>query len=235
MLTCHRSPAKSPITSPGSGLASPHSRAVSAATRLPSIAEDENIQPLSQRRENAPCSIDIPVFASEQAPPPNDRLRRTSVAFPDSAAAQLDELSVSPPRSATKISPPPLESLAMAGHTPLKLADRPQTPPPRVMMLDGIEDTPTRNNTHINTFLTRSHDEEEDKELEGPLNMPELPSQPGENNFTQDMLFKRLEQIASDPETNRPLVFAMPSPGLAVPDAPEGILALDPSPNVAEL
>ena len=85
--------------------------------------------------------------------------------------------------------------------------------------MDGIEDTPTRNNTHINNYLTRSNDEEEDRALKGPLNMPELPHVPGETNFTFDMLSKRLEQIEKSPDTEaaKPMVFAQPSPGLASP------------------
>jgi hypothetical protein len=85
--------------------------------------------------------------------------------------------------------------------------------------MDGIEDTATRNNTHINNYLTRSNDEEEDRELKGPLNMPELPHVPGDTNFTFDMLSKRLEQIEKSPdtETAKPMVFAQPSPGLASP------------------
>jgi hypothetical protein len=87
------------------------------------------------------------------------------------------------------------------------------------MSMDGIEDTPTRNNTHINTFLTRSNDEDSEKELKGPLNMPELPHVPSNSNFTFDMLSKRLEQIEQHPEEAeaKPMVFAEPSPGLASP------------------
>lgn len=89
--------------------------------------------------------------------------------------------------------------------------------------MDGIEDTPTRNNTHINTFLTQTN-EDEDPELKGPLNMPELPHQPDSTNFTLEALSKRLEQIEKHPEHSKPLVFAQPSPGLA---SPVGELASD--------
>ena len=63
--------------------------------------------------------------------------------------------------------------------------------------------------------------EDEDPALTGPLSMPELPNQPGEHNFTEEMLFKRLEHIAQSPGTEeaRPLIFATPTPGLATPDA----------------
>ncbi len=83
--------------------------------------------------------------------------------------------------------------------------------------MDGIEDTPTRNNTYINNYLVRSNDEEEDKELKGPLNMPELPHVPSESNFTFEMLSKKLEQIEKDPDSAKPMVFKQPSPGLASP------------------
>lgn len=89
------------------------------------------------------------------------------------------------------------------------------------MTLTEIDDTPTKNNTHINTLLARSDDEDEDPALTGPLSMPELPNQPGEHNFTEEMLFKRLEHIAQSPATEeaRPLIFATPTPGLATPEA----------------
>ena len=108
----------------------------------------------------------------------------------------------------------------MAGHTPMK-APRPPTPPAEIA-LDGIDDTPTRHNTHINNLLTQSNDEDEDKELKGPLNMPELPHMPGETNFTMDMLSKKLEKIAQSPDekSSKPMVFATPSPGLAVAGSP---------------
>lgn len=83
--------------------------------------------------------------------------------------------------------------------------------------MDGIEDTPTRNNTHINTLLSQSNDEDEDVALKGPLNMPELPNNPDATNFTLDMLSRKLEKIQSNPEEGKPMVFAQPSPGLASP------------------
>lgn len=83
--------------------------------------------------------------------------------------------------------------------------------------MDGIEDTPTRNNTQINTLLSQSNEEDEDVQLKGPLNMPELPNEPDETNFTLDMLSKKLEKIQSNPEESKPMVFAQPSPGLASP------------------
>ena len=107
----------------------------------------------------------------------------------------------------------------MAGHTPLK-ATRPPTPPLQKMSVDGIEDTPTRNNTHLNAFLSQSTPEDEDKELKGPLSMPELPNQPDETNFTLEALSQRLERIVSHPDEAKPMIFSTPTPGLASPAEP---------------
>jgi len=216
------SPAKSPVLSPysGSNMTSPPSRTNSNATRLPVIAEDENIQPLSQRRSGAPQSIDLPgrpplqFFSGERA---SRSQRGSGVSF--HPEPKVDEIPLSPPTTAKALSPVPHEHLAMAGHTPLK-APRPPTPPPKDMLLDGVEDTPTRHNTHINAFLTRSNDEDADMALKGPLNMPELPNQPDESNFTLEALSKRLEQIEKDPDVAKPMIFSEPSPGLASPASP---------------
>lgn len=115
------------------------------------------------------------------------------------------------------LSPTPPNNRIMAGHTPLRTPRRP-TPPPAYCM-DGLEDTPTRNNTHINTLLSTSHCKDEDEALKGPLNMPELPHQPDESNFTLEALSRKLALIERDPESSesRPMVFAQPSPGLASP------------------
>jgi hypothetical protein len=125
-------------------------------------------------------------------------------------------------------SPIPDEYKVHAGHTPVKTPARPLTPPPKDMTLTEIEDTPTKNNTHINSILTKRDGKDEDKALTGPLCMPELPGRPGEHNFTEEMLFKRLEQIAQSPGTEeaRPLIFSQPSPGLATPEAGEGEIEL---------
>lgn len=212
------SPAKSPVLSPfngGNNVASPQARAASASHRLPSIAEDENIQSLSSRREVAPQAIEIPAITNYSFD------RRTSVNFAEATpgSVKVEEIPVSPAPTGRALSPPPFSYRAEAGHTPLA-RPRPSTPPPQnVTSMDGIDDTPTRNNTHINAFLTRSNDEESEKELKGPLNMPELPHVPDESNFTFDMLSKRLEQIEKHPEDSKakPMVFMQPSPGLASP------------------
>ncbi len=210
------SPAKSPVLSPQQGtgsLTSPQARAVANAHRLPSIAEDENLEPLSHRREDASRATDMPAIT------PSTDKRSSSVGFAEAApdAVKVEEIPRSPMQTAKALSPPPLSYRVEAGHTPLKTT-RPPTPPPQnSMSMDGIEDTPTRNNTHINTFLTRSNDEDSEKELKGPLNMPELPHVPGDSNFTFDALASRLQQLEKHPEAAKPIVFAQPSPGLASP------------------
>ncbi|KAF2768133.1 hypothetical protein EJ03DRAFT_251053, partial [Teratosphaeria nubilosa] len=223
----HHSPAKSPVISPLNGkgsdiFSSPPSRALSNGPRLPIIAEDENIQPLSRRRDGAPQSIDIPgrppVPAVKGLHVPARSARHASLSLDQEI--KVDEIPVSPPTTAQNLSPVPPQHRQLAGHTPLRPPRLP-TPPPKDMLLDGVEDTPTRNNTHINAFLTRSHDDDEDLALTGALNLPELPNKPDEGTFTVDALSKRLQQIESNPDTDgRPTVFAQPSPGLSSPTDP---------------
>jgi hypothetical protein len=122
-----------------------------------------------------------------------------------------------PAAHAESLSPPPPEHRALAGHTPIRIPRKP-TPPPQKMLLEGIEDTPTRNNTHINTYLTQCNDDDEEKALTGPLHMPELPGRPSDGNFTLEALSKRLEQIEQHPEQSKPMIFSTPSPGLASPE-----------------
>lgn len=197
------------ITSP------PTSRLASASLRLPSIAEDENVEPrqtLSRRREGAPCTIEIPLIdtvAGSQKPRNN-----SVVSFADDHL-KIEEIPCPTPGSMMTASPIPHEYRVHAGHTPVKTPARPLTPSSKV------EDTPTKNNTQINSFLGNSDDEDEDPALTGPLSMPELPNKPGEHNFTEEMLIRRLEHIAQSPgtEESRPLVFSTPTPGLATPEA----------------
>ncbi|EMC99060.1 hypothetical protein BAUCODRAFT_64864 [Baudoinia panamericana UAMH 10762] len=217
----HYSPAKSPILSPLSGastsshIISPQARAVSNASRLPVIAEDENLPPLSTRRDGAPSSIDLPGRPAVPNPERSSRSQRESnISFDDDI--KVEEIPISPPSTSKVLSPPPASNLVLAGHTPLK-APRPPTPPPQSMLMDGMEDTPTRHNTHINTYLVQSNDEEEDVPLTGPLSMPELPNKPEDGNFTLEVLSKRLEQVAQSPEDCRPTIFAQPSPGMVSP------------------
>lgn len=213
-LMLYASPARSPSLSPLnlSNITSPQSRASTNLCRLPSIAEDEDPPPLSQRRQNAPQSIDI---SSANAAPGESS---PSVSFQENIPITVEEIPRSP-NSDPPLSPPAFINRVAAGHTPLR-APRPLTPPPlNSLTFDGIEDTPTRNNTHANTGLTKTSSEEEEKELKGPLNMPELPNKPNDTNFTLEALSKRLEQIERNPEEGRPMVFQAPSPGVASPTA----------------
>jgi hypothetical protein len=205
----------SSITSPQT------SRLASATIRLPSIAEDENVTPrttLSRRRDGAPRTIEIPsidTVAGSQKPRNN-----SVVSFADEHL-KVEEIPCPSPGSMMTASPIPEEYRVHAGHTPVKTPARPMTPLPKDMAVAEIDDTPTKNNTQMNAAITRSNDEDEDRALTGPLSMPELPNQPGEHNFTEEMLIKRLNQIAQSPGTDeaRPLIFATPTPGLATPEA----------------
>jgi hypothetical protein len=222
------SPAKSPTLSPTNGMssregsiASPQARAMSNASRLPIIAEDENILPLAQRREGAPQSISLGARSAVLGPTlerSSRSQRESSVSF--DGQIMVEEIPISPPTTVKPLSPLPPANRADAGHTPLK---RPPTPPPQKMTMDGIEDTPTRNNTHINLMLTRSDDEEGDVPLKGPLSMPELPNRPDETNFTLEALSKRLEQVARSPDESMPTIFAQPSPGMLSPQEPASL------------
>ena len=194
----------------------PQPRASTSSQRLPSIAEDENTRPLSSRRDGAPQSIDIPTITNYSFD------RRSSVQFAEDtpSSVKVEEIpAVSPAGTARSLSPAPPNYRMEAGNTPLR-ATRAVTPPPNnSLSIAEVEDAPTRNNTYLNTYVARSNDEESDKELKGPLNMPSLPNAPGAGNFTFDALSRRLEQIERQPETPeaRPGVFMQPSPGLASP------------------
>ena len=188
--------------------ASPQSR----ANRLASIAEDDDALSLSQRREGAPQSIDLKTTQFDHAK------RRSSVTFADDdespSSLRIEE--ITPSTSKGDASPAPDSYRVEAGHTPLRAPQAPTSPPAGALATDGISDTPTRNNTDINNFLTESR-EDDDHALKGPLKLPELPSQPGNDNFTLDALNKRLEQIKQQPSEATPMVFKQPSPGLVSP------------------
>ena len=165
-----------------------------------------------QRREAAPKSLKLDHVPSTSAIAPPRRVSAVSFTHEENDV-KVDEVPISPPQTAMPMSPLPDNNLANAGHTPLRI---PSPPPNRAV--DGVEDTPTRNNNHINAFLTKLSADDEDKALKGPLNMPELPNRPDETNFTLEALSKRLEQVASSPdEEGKPAVFFQPSPGLASP------------------
>jgi hypothetical protein len=220
------SPAKSPTMSPNNGsnnvTSPPTSRLASATLRLPSIAEDENVEPrttLSKRREGAPCAIEIPsidTVAGAIRKPRNNSV----VSFSDEHL-KIEEIPCSSPRSMMSASPIPEEYKVHAGHTPNKTPARPLTPLAIDMASSGIEETPTKHNTQTNATIASRDSEDEDHALTGPLSMPELPNQPGEHNFTEEMLIKRLNHIAQSPgtERSRPLIFSTPTPGLATPEA----------------
>ena len=198
------SPAKSPVLSPTSTSAftSPQSRPIA---KMPSIAEDDGSISLSQRRENAPPSIDLSGSSQTYG-------RKGSVAFAEETptAVKVEEI---PQPAAGHLSPHPFNNRMEAGHTPMKS-------PPNSMAMDGMEDTPTRNNTHLNNYFSMQQSQDDDNgddSLTGPLNLPELPHKPDETNFTLDALSKKLHQIEVHPERGRPMVFNQKSPGLASP------------------
>lgn len=191
---------------------SPRSRSNNHSSRLPSIAEDEPIPTLAQRRERGRHSIDMP-----EIPVTQPSQQRSVKILQDTPTAEIvAEIAVSPPGEG-EVSPPPRINVMEAGHTPLR-APRPLTPPANNnMSVDGIDDTPTRDNTHRNASLSRSLSQDEDKELKGPLNMPELPNRPDETNFTLDMLSRRLEQMEKDPNQSTPTVFSDRTPDPSSP------------------
>ena len=129
----------------------------------------------------------------------------------------VTEIAVSPTFGG-ELSPPPFFNRMEAGHTPLK-APRPLTPPPKNLSMDGMHDTPTKNNTQINQLRSRSDSEDHERELNGPLNMPELPNKPDQTNFTLEALSRRLEQIEQNPDQSTPFVFTERSQGLPSPAA----------------
>lgn len=145
------------------------------------------------------------------------------------------ELPKTPPATRNTLSPPPPEYRTHAGHTPLRVPDRPLSlsllSPARSTFSEPNTDTPTRNNTELNANLVDEVDE--DEALKGPLHMPELPNTPGEENFTVDMLTARLRNIEEHPEENEPFALhARCNLGEAAPDAQAG--AADTISNVTD-
>lgn len=211
---CRDSPAKSPTDTPATEASlspPPHARSLPGGYALPTINENRSTLPLSARREHAPQSL-----GAAMDPIPEVDSRRQSAVYTDADGFLVE--AIEPRKHLAGLSPPPPNNLMLAGHTPVRVPRRP-TPPPADMSMDGLEDTPTRNNTHINLLLSRSQSNDEDEALRGPLNMPELPHNPDETNFTFEALSKKLSQIEKDPESrdSKPMVFAQPSPGLASP------------------
>ncbi|KAF2862441.1 hypothetical protein K470DRAFT_256073 [Piedraia hortae CBS 480.64] len=129
-----------------------------------------------------------------------------------------DHLAVLEQPSPLLLSPLPPGNRIYAGHTP----PVPLTPSIQVDTQDCERDTPTRNNTDINHKLTQFTKEDEDKGLSGPLTLENKPSRSGPGHIRFDDLVRRMEEIAQ--ESQRPSVFANPSPGLASPvEEPEQI------------
>lgn len=241
--TSFHSPAKSPITSPADGntVTSAPARALNTHPRLESIAEDENAKPLSLKRDNAPQSIDLPSVPTITA----EDVQNHGADDEETIISSLDELSVTvgdpvtdrptpgftpgvihlenphkPPATAAVLSPLPPANVKHAGHTPPRTL-RGNFSPVISNMSDGaseVGETPTRANTHLNTFLTsRTAAESDDIPLKGPLNMPELPNALDETNFTIEALTARLAHIESHPEDSQPQVLQTPSPGVFRP------------------
>ena len=224
-LTNACSPAKSPILSPltGSSLTSPNSKPLTSQSRLPSIAEDENVVPLSWRREGAPRSIDFSRIASQAEQEQKRTDRNASEDFEASASELIvEEIPASPTQTAKASSPRPFNYSMEAGHTPHHAPRRPVSLPQSSMTHDGTDETPRRNTTHIDTHPVRSNHEDDDRALTGPLSMPELPLVPSDANFTFDMLSKKLEQIEKDGDTAKPTIFKQPSPGMVSPSDERG-------------
>ena len=80
--------------------------------------------------------------------------------------------------------------------------------------LEDHDDTPTRINTRQNAALAEmiGHNGDGDAVLKGPLNMPALPQEPGEGDFTMEMLTAKLTDVSKHPDENQPL--ALQEPGL---------------------
>lgn len=211
------SPAGSPQFAPYQGFVTlaPHPRVTSSGTttRLPSIAEDApRTQPLtppkrtsSMRRDSAPTFIAIP------KPAPGAFAVDGQV---EASTDALSELIVSPPRDLdgerdAALSPPPSAYTEHAGHTPLKMPSRPShvSTPSSVALSENTVDLVTESNT-LSNVQTADHlrQEADDAALQGPLRMPQLPTEADSNTFTVDALTARLQQIEDNPHENEPAV-----------------------------
>lgn len=128
----------------------------------------------------------------------------------------FDEVPRSPPQTRAALSPPPPAYLHHAGHTPLRASTSSGQASPARSNLDGHLDTPTRSNTALNEVMTDGSDD--DRPLKGPLMLPELPSNPDEENFTMDMLSAKLQDLVEHPEDSEPMVLKTPSPAIEFAD-----------------
>ncbi|PNS19488.1 hypothetical protein CAC42_7332 [Sphaceloma murrayae] len=210
------SPARSPVISTlvngNSSHAAPQqqhrSSSASACSRLPSIAEhdaspQDEKRASSINREAAPKHISLP----GQAVP----VKSIIASFEDELEVKVDmdeELPASPPATRQVLSPPPAEYRKDAGHTPLRIPSRPESSDSATRpsaFLGALEATPTRSNTHRNMSIAT---DDEDVALSGPLRLPELPSNPGSENFTMDALTARLQYIEEHPDESLPLAMS---------------------------
>lgn len=203
------------------------------ASRLPSIAEDAaapRTPPVgakrrtSLRRDSAPSRIDLtnakPAFSMDgQTESKCDSFRLPSSTFPRFANVSIvKHARIDPTRDSEMIesyspthddilSPPPAAYTAHAGHTPIKIPDRPVLDiSPAISHKSARSiDNLTECNTQFNLLDSAQNGQDsDDPELQGPLKLPGLPQDAGPDCFTMDMLTKRLQDISDDPGSNTP-------------------------------
>ncbi|KAF1344556.1 hypothetical protein BDV97DRAFT_402339 [Delphinella strobiligena] len=222
------SPARSPLVSPHSGnnFTPPHLRNATSlcSSRLASIAEIETLNASVENRRPSP-------LLKRGSAPNHIDLSSISITVPLDAdlttiiptkPALINELHRSPPQTRATLTPPPPANIHHAGHTPLRASISGDMSPALGL---GALDTPTRSNTARNESLADSA--EEDRPLKGPLMMPELPNQPGQENFTMHMLEAKLQDLVEHPEDSEPMVLKLPTPAQEDGPGDEPITALD--------
>lgn len=192
------SPARSPAMSPQNGL--------KPSPQLPCIADVDTsrLSPEQPRikRDCAPLHIDLPSM--------NDPSTFDSTA--SLTEVLQGDLPASPPVTRNILSPPPPANRHLAGHTPLKAPRPGDFSPAMSIRSDKLTDTPTRSNTLLNKVMAQDDGADDDRALKGPLHMPSLPGNPGEECFTMDMLDAKLKDISEHPEENQPIVCRNPIP-----------------------
>lgn len=129
------------------------------------------------------------------------------------------DIPASPPVTRQTLSPPPLANRHLAGHTPLKAPRPGEFSPAMSVLSEKLSDTPTRSNTLLNESMADGVDE--DRPLKGPLHMPSLPCNPGQENFTMDMLDAKLQDIVEHPDENQPIVLKAHNPPDEAPEVTE--------------
>lgn len=140
----------------------------------------------------------------------------------------------SPPGTRNALSPPPAANRHLAGHTPIKISNRPpELSSSARSSRSFLPDTPTRSNTEHNLSLSQDDGaSDEDRPLSGPLHMPELPETPGEECFTMMMLDARLREIEEHPEDHQPLVLQDQNVHPLLPQ-PDGTAEVAPTQEIA--